>query len=138
MKTFLKNNLIIVTGGILYCFIEVLYRGYTHISMFIVGGLCFWLIGGINHFSGKNPGLLWQSLLGGVIITVLELVTGVIVNLWLELEVWDYSSVPFNFLGQICLPYSLIWIGLSGVIVFSEDYLRHFLFGEERPRYRII
>ena len=79
---------------------------------------------------------LWQQMLiGTAIITGLEFVTGCIVNLWLGWNVWDYSNVPLNVFGQICLPYILLWapISLAGIIL--DDYLRYWLFKEERPHY---
>ena len=57
---------------------------------------------------------------------------------WLELEVWDYSNLPFNFMGQICLPFSFAWTLLSGVAIVVDDYLRYLLFGEEKPHYKIL
>ncbi|MBQ3003172.1 MAG: hypothetical protein IJD82_05525, partial [Clostridia bacterium] len=42
-----------------------------------------------------------------------EFVTGLIVNHWLHLSVWDYSDVPLNLLGQICLPFSLVWFVIT-------------------------
>ena len=33
--------------------------------------------------------------------------------LWLKLDIWDYSRIPFNLYGQICLPYAAVWFVLS-------------------------
>ena len=71
------------------------------------------------------------------VITTFEFITGCIVNLWLKWNIWDYSGVFGNVLGQICLPFSLIWVLLSGVAIIVDDYLRYFLFNEEKPKYRI-
>jgi uncharacterized membrane protein len=76
-------------------------------------------------------------LLGAIIITGLEFLTGVLVNLWLGLSVWDYSYMPFNLLGQICLPYSILWLLLSAVIILLDDFLRYRLFDEEKQQYRL-
>ena len=37
-------------GGCVYFMIEIMYRGFSHESMFILGGLCLILIGGLNDF----------------------------------------------------------------------------------------
>lgn len=79
-----------------------------------------------------------QMLLSGGIITLLEFVTGYIVNIQLNIGVWDYSYLPYNFMGQICLPYSILWIFLSLVIIFVDDGIRCFLYGEAIPEYRFI
>lgn len=81
---------------------------------------------------------LWkQMILGGFTTTLLEFITGCIVNLWLGWNVWNYSSLPLNILGQISLPFILIWCGLSLVGIILDDYIRYFIFREERPRYRL-
>ena len=58
-------------GGLLYVLIELTVRGRTHWSMFIVGGLAFFLIGCINEKYKKMP-LVKQMLIGALVITVLE------------------------------------------------------------------
>ena len=54
---------------------------------------------------------------------------------WLGLHIWDYSSLPFNLLGQICLPFTVLWFFLALLCIFVDDWLRHILFHEERPHY---
>jgi uncharacterized membrane protein len=81
---------------------------------------------------------LLQSLIGAGIITGAELVTGIIVNIWLGLNVWDYSAIPTNIMGQICLPFSLLWVLLSGVAIVLDDYVRFWFFGEEKPHYSLL
>ena len=63
---------------------------------------------------------------------------GVIVNIWLKLGVWDYSGLPLNILGQVCLPFYFAWVGLSVVAIVFDDYLRYWFFGEEKPHYKIV
>lgn len=138
LKQILKLCVLALIGGITYMLIELAWRGYSHISMFILGSLCFLLLGGINEFLPWELGLVWQMLIGAGIVTILELIFGIVVNVWLELEVWDYSNLPFNFMGQICLPFSFAWTLLSGVAIVVDDYLRYWLFGEEKPHYKIL
>lgn len=76
--------------------------------------------------------------IGAIIITALEFIVGVIVNLILKWNIWDYSMLPFNILGQISLPFSLIWFLLSGVIIIVDDWLRYKLFKEDKPKYTFI
>ena len=79
-----------------------------------------------------------QAVLGAAMVTGLELLTGLVVNRWLKWNVWDYSRQPFNLMGQICLPYFLLWIPLAAAAVFLEDALRLLLFGTPLPVYRLI
>lgn len=124
-------------GGLLYMSIEILYRGYTHWTMGILGGISFVSIGLINEILSWDTPLAIQALIGSIMITLYEFITGVILNIWLGLGIWDYSNLPFNILGQICLPFSIIWYFLSIVGICLDDFLRWKFFGEEKPRYKI-
>lgn len=134
----LKLAILALIGGTAYVLIELVWRGHSHISMFALGALCFVLLGGINEFIPWDLGLVWQMLIGAAVVTALEFIVGVIVNIWLGLGVWDYSNLPLNFMGQICLLFSLAWVALSGIAIVVDDYLRYWLFGEERPHYTLI
>jgi len=124
-------------GGFIYYCIELLWRGYSHHSMFIVGGICFLLLGGINNFLPWKMGLVWQALIGAVLVTAVEFISGLIVNRWLGLNVWDYSDMPFNILGQVCLQYSVFWVFLSVIGILLDDYLRYRLYREQKPQYTL-
>lgn len=138
MKKLCKALALFVIGGGLYVLIELLARGRSHWSMAILGGLCFLCIGAINEYVPWSLGLIWQMLLGAGIITVLELLTGLLVNVWLGWGVWDYSNMPLNLWGQICLPYSLLWCLISLPAILLDDWLRWKLFGEEKPHYNLL
>lgn len=133
-----KPLVLFSVGGAIYIMIEMLWRGYSHWSMFIVGGLCFVLIGLINEYFSYDIPLIWQMMIGACIVTAVEFVSGCIINLWLGLNVWDYSDMPFNIWGQVCLPYMVLWSLLSGVAIILDDYLRYWWFGEEYPHYKIV
>lgn len=134
---FLKYLILFSLGGIFYLIIELLWRGYSHWSMFILGGVCFVLIGLVNEFFTYEIPLFIQMLTGTFIITSLEFITGCIVNLKLGLNVWSYYDMPYNIMGQICLPYMFLWFLLSPVCIIVDDYLRYMFFGEEKPHYKL-
>lgn len=100
-----------VIGGVGYNLIELAWRGRTHWSMFFVGGACFRLIGQVER--RVRASLAVKCGLCALGITVVELVSGCILNLWLKLGVWDYSRRRFNIKGQVCLLYSVLWLLLS-------------------------
>lgn len=135
-RTILKHAVLALIGGCVYFLIELLWRGHSHWTMVVMGGVCFILIGDINEFIPWNMPLILQGGIGSAVITPMELVCGVILNIWLKLDIWDYSTMPFNFLGQICLPFSLLWVALSIAAVILDDWLRYWLFKEERPTYK--
>ena len=137
LKAILKHAVLALCGGCVYFLIEMAWRGHSHWTMAVLGGVCFVLIGDINEFIPWNMPLVLQGAIGSGIVTLLELVSGIILNLWLGLGIWDYSNMPFNFLGQICLPFSLLWVALSVVAVILDDWLRYWLFGEDRPTYTL-
>lgn len=137
MKNIAKPLVLFIIGGSVYFIMEVIFRGYSHWTMFILGGLCFFYLGLINELIPWEMPLQMQGLIGAGIVTALELVAGCILNLWLGWSIWDYSDMPFNVLGQICLPFSLLWILLSIVAIILDDYLRYWLFGEDKPHYCI-
>lgn len=101
---------VFLLGGGIYAMLEVLWRGYTHPSMAVVGGLALCLVYTVQDLPIR---LFPQMLLCGVGITVLECISGLILNLALEMNVWDYTHLWGNFLGQICLWFSLLWVVLS-------------------------
>ena len=105
-----KNCLMFYTGGAAYLSLELLYRGRSHGSMFLAGGICFLLIGHLNRVEPKLP-LPLRALVGALIVTAVELGTGMVFNR--QYQVWDYRDQPGNFMGQICPLFSALWIPLS-------------------------
>ncbi len=105
-------------GGVFYALIEVVWRGYTHWSMLVLGGTVFLtlykLFNKLDKFS-----LLEKCVIGAGIITMLEFITGCIVNLYFDMGVWNYSRMPFNLLGQVCILYSTMW----GFLCIPINYL---------------
>ncbi len=132
-KYFILGNI----GGFIYIILELLYRGYSHWTMYCVASISFILIGLINEFIPWNMTLLKQTLIGSFIITCIEFISGFIINIILKWNVWDYSNIPLNFMGQICLPFSILWIFIALIAIISDDYLRYWLFNEEKPHYKL-
>lgn len=115
---FLKYCILFYTGGAAYMTLEFLWRRRSHGSMFLLGGLCFLLIGKISALMKRVP-LALQLLSSSALITALELAAGLLVNR--DHSVWDYRNVNCNFLGQICLPFSLLWIPVSLIAMALYD-----------------
>lgn len=98
-------------GAVAYGLIEVAVRGYTHWTMVLTGGAVMVLIHLINR--SQNLGLLTRCLLGATVITSLEFGVGMVVNVALGWNVWDYAEKPLNLWGQICPQFCLAWFFLS-------------------------
>ena len=106
LKLINKYLFLFLIGGLIYVSIELIYRGHSHWTMGVLGGVSFISI-------------------------------GLILNIWLHLGIWDYSHMPLNVLGQICLPFTLIWCILSLVAIILDDYIRFWFFNEEKPNYKL-
>lgn len=108
---FLKYAGLFCGGGFLYASLELLYRGRTHWTMLFAGGLCAVLL---YLIAVKSHEHLWKKwLMGAAVITTVEFVTGIVVNIILGWRVWSYSTAWANLFGQICLVFSLLWLALS-------------------------
>ena len=104
----MKKSTLFMVGGTGYVGLELLWRGRSHVSMFAAGGVCLLLLDLLARKVRYAPA---RALAGAGIVTAVELVTGLLVNR--DHSVWDYRAQPVNFLGQICLCYSLLWIPVS-------------------------
>ena len=110
-------------GGFLYGGIEIAFRGFTHWSMFLAGGTIFVLLYNLFAYIGKGHFLL-KCTLGCAIITTIEFITGVGVNMILGLNVWDYSDKAVNLFGQICKAFSIGWFFISIPASLLADFIR--------------
>lgn len=99
-----------IVGAVAYSLIEILWRGHTHWTMTLTGGLCMVIL---MLISGLSIPLPFKWLLGALSITTVEFAVGCVVNLALGWGVWDYTDLPLNLLGQVSLPFTLVWFLLS-------------------------
>lgn len=111
-------------GSVGYSAVEILWRGFTHWTMAVTGGVCFTLLHLLNGKMHTKP--LWKKCLAGSgIITGVEFTVGCIVNLTFHLNVWDYSSMAGNLLGQVCPLYSILWFFLCIPVMWISNRLYH-------------
>lgn len=101
---------VFLMGFFLYAFIEVAGRGYTHWTMCITGGIVLAVIYTLS--SRPATSLIRTCLLGTIAITAIEFAVGVFDNIIMGWQVWDYSDIPLNVLGQVCPLFSLLWFVL--------------------------
>ena len=127
LKKFKEYSFIYCLGGVIYSAIEVAFRGFTHWTMALTGGLAYLLIY-ISSFKIKSRSMLLRCLTGSAIITALEFIVGCIVNRRFGLAVWDYSARPGHILGQICPLFSMIWFLLSFPATLLSFFLKKRLF----------
>lgn len=117
-----KYIMIFLIGAAGYGMLETLFRGFTHWTMLVTGGIVFIILYYVYSKNENAP--IWQkALVGALIITIIELAVGCIVNLWLGWNVWDYSAYPYNFLGQVCLTFTVLWFLLCIPLSYFTRYL---------------
>ncbi len=122
MENIKKDFSAFIFGAAGYYLLEVLWRGYSHWSMAAAGGISLMVL--LKVFKRlENAPHYFKAIIGGGIITGIELLFGIVFNLLLGMSVWDYSAVPGNILGQICPVYSIIWCGISFIISVFEKML---------------
>lgn len=118
---FSKWAILFLTGGVVYILIELLFRQRTDISMFFLGAVCFVGVGLIDEIFPQIP-LIPECIIGGAIITIFELLVGLIFNK--DYSIWDYRNMPLNLDGQICVTFSVLWCLISLVAKELDNYLR--------------
>lgn len=144
IKSFLEYFILWCVGGSVYFLMEIFWRNFvnsagstptsSHWSMIFLGGFLFILIGLCNqHYITWNMNIFYQMFICMLVITVGEFIAGCIINLWLRWNVWRYEH--FDILGQICIPYMILWYFLSAVGIFVDDIIRYYVFNEEKPHY---
>ena len=124
-------------GGSAYVTMEVFARARSHWTMFVLAAVVFIAVGLFNELLSWETSLVWQVLIGVAMATLAELLTGLVVNVWLGWGVWDYSQMPGNLWGQICPQFTALWVPLILLAVVLDDVIRWRFFGEKRPRYRV-
>lgn len=107
-----------IIGALGYPLLELCWRGRTHISMAMAGGVSGSML---HRVSRKKGPLCLKALLCGLGITGIEAACGLVWNR--RHQVWDYSSLPMNWRGQVCLSYTLAWCGLSALWLLTEKQL---------------
>ena len=137
MKMLWKHVVLFMVFGTIYFLLETLYKGHvTHWSMFVLAGVVGILIGNINEYIPWEMPFLYQCGIGMIIATLAEGLSGIVLNVWLKLNIWDYSRVPLSFFcKQCCVPFCMAWFCLSALCIWLDDYIRWKWFGEEKPYY---
>jgi len=124
-----------IAGGLAYMALEMLWRGHTHWTMGLLAAVLCIPLDIANELMPWELPLWQQAIIGGLTVTAAELAAGLILNVWLGLDIWDYSSLPFNFMGQICPQFTALWCLLCLAVIPMFDWLDYWLCGGARPRY---
>lgn len=138
-KLIYKNFVLFSIGYFLYIIIELCFRGYSYPISGIMGGLSLIIIDKFNDYISWDIDFILQCILGACVVTTIELIFGLIDINYLHLNMWDYSNMPLNYKGIICLPFSIIWCFLSGIGIIIADINNYYFldYKDEIPYYKI-
>lgn len=138
-KNIFKNIILFITGFCIYITIEVLFRSYSYPLMGLVGGLSLILIDKINDYISWDLPLLLQMFIGGMEVTLLELLSGEFALHILNIRMWDYSNMWMSMCDDLICPlFSFFWILLAGVGILLADSINYYVIHEEtRPYYKV-
>lgn len=120
--------IIYTIGAMGYCALELIWRGYSHWTMTVTGGICFLAVYLIENTMRKSP-LISKCAVSALVITSAEFLVGCVVNLLLGWRVWDYSDLPFSIMGQVCLGFFLLWFLLSFPALLLSKVINEKVFG---------
>ena len=139
MKKVYKNLFLFIFGFMAYITIEVFWRGYSYPLMGLCGAIAFIAIDNINNKISWDVDILVQGAIGSIIITLMEFIIGSLSLQGILQQMWDYTNVPLNYKGIICLPFSIIWFLLSIGAVLLADCINYYILNEDDvvPYYKL-
>lgn len=141
MKKFIGKLGLFLSCGFIYCMIEILFRGWSHWSMFVLTGfLGVFCVDSINNMLSFDCDYIMQILISTILCTIGEGISGIILNVWLQLNVWDYSKMTFGtfFFGQCNVLFCVAWMLIISIIIFYCDAYNYYILKIEPCPYYII
>ncbi len=106
--------------------------GWTSLWMIPIGGLSGYFVGMLNEIPLTRNWKVWHiSFVGMIIIFAIEFTCGIICNKLLGMALWNYTTA--DIAGQISLLYAIPWFLLVPFVLWLDDLLRYYMFGEQRP-----
>lgn len=136
-KKFVSYLLMLTWAGYTYVVLELLFRQKSDITMLFCASICTMPMIFLNNVFTYKMSILIQSAICALLSTFVELIFGLIFNQ--DYHIWDYSSMMFNYKGQICLGFFFIWMGLSVPVIMFMDWLEYNIFytTDETPYYML-
>ena len=141
MKKFIGKLGLFLSCGFIYCMIEILFRGWSHWSMFVLTGfLGVFCVDSINNVLSFDCDYIVQIIISTILCTIGEGISGIILNVWLQLNVWDYSKMTFGtfFFGQCNVLFCFAWMLIISIIIFYCDAYNYYILKIEPCPYYII
>lgn len=109
-------------GWVLEVSYRVLNTGKFSNRGFLIGAYCpIYGIGAILALYLIKPfknNIVMLFIVSFIITSILEFVTGFVLEKIFKYKWWNYSDLPFNIKGYICLKFSIIW-GLACIFLIN-------------------
>lgn len=137
-KSFMKYLLLFTFSGYIYVCLELIFRGYSDITMMFASSICAIPMIILNNKFTYEIDFLLQLFLCAIFATLVEFIFGMLFNR--DYSIWDYRNMPLNLYGQICLPFSLLWMIIAACVIPLMDWIDCYIFGykpETKPYYKI-
>lgn len=111
----LERASLFLLGGGAYAALELAWRGTTHWTMFLTGGVCLCLL---QALADRPLPLGLAAAVGAAGVSGLELAVGAVCRRVLHTAVWDYADEWGNLAGLVCPKYTAYWFLLCGWVIF--------------------
>ena len=137
-KSFMKYLLLFTFSGYIYVCLEFIFRGYSDITMMFASSICAIPMIILNNKFTYEIDFLLQLFLCAIFATLVEFIFGMLFNR--DYSIWDYRNMTLNLYGQICLPFSLLWMIIAACVIPLMDWIDCYIFGykpETKPYYKI-
>ncbi len=126
----LERAMLFLLGGGGYLAVELAWRGASHWTMFLAGGICLCVLPAL---AVRPVCLPLAAGAGAAAVSGLEVCIGLACREVLHIVVWDYSAEWGNLVGLVCPRYCLYWFLLCGWVILVLRVARRFTV---RPVYR--
>ncbi len=117
----LERASLFLLGGGAYAALELAWRGTTHWTMFLTGGVCLCLL---QALADRPLPLGPAAAVGAAGVSGLELAVGAVCRRVLHTAVWDYADEWGNLAGLVCPKYTAYWFLLCGWVVLCYGALK--------------
>lgn len=138
-KILIPYTVIFLVSGFIYTALELLWRGYTHWTMFVCAGLCGLAMANINNnWLEFDTDFRIQVVASALVCTLMEFIFGIIFNG--DFTIWDYRGLwgTIHWLGdQVNVLFFGAWVVISLFGLPLLDWMQWKLGLAEKPYYRI-
>lgn len=145
MNSLARKIVLFYVGFSTYIMIEVMFHskmslfepGWSYIASGLMGATAFMIIDSFNNSISWDIEFIIQMVLGGVVVTFIEFIVGLVSVFIFHSRMWDYSDMPMNLYGIICPQFTIFWILLSAIAIILGDIINFFIFQEGPHPYYI-